>query len=172
MWRSILRVSVKGTELGLWKAGITCKLCSWAGFVNLKIQNRELQFARNVGANRSCHDKFDRWRSPVKHVEFYCQDKLSKIVIACFLPLLCHITVRRYVLLPTASGDDMFFAMHDRRQKTNFSLQIYLTCKKHAPRSDGRPTWISQFLTNFLWPKAITRTVLVMVRNLLIIRRL
>jgi hypothetical protein len=72
MWRSIFLVPINGTELGLRRAGKTCKLCSWAGFVNLNIQNRELQFARSDGANRSCQGKFDRWRSPDKHVEFSC----------------------------------------------------------------------------------------------------
>ena len=70
MWRSTLKVPVDGTEQGLRGAGKTCKLCSWAGFVNLKIQNRELQFARCVGANRLCQDKFYRWCSPDKNAEF------------------------------------------------------------------------------------------------------
>jgi len=78
MWRSIFKVPINGTELGLRRAGKTCKLCSWAGFVNLKIQNRELQFARSDGVNRSCHDNFYRWRSPDKYAEITCQDKLSK----------------------------------------------------------------------------------------------
>jgi len=64
MWRSIFKITINGTELGLRRAGKTCKLCPWAGFVNLKIQNRELQFARNVGTNRSCQDKVSRWESP------------------------------------------------------------------------------------------------------------
>jgi hypothetical protein len=76
MWRSILKVPGNGTELGLRGAGKTCKLCSWPGFVNLKIQNRELQFARNVGANRSCQDKFYKWRSPDKLAEFPCQGEV------------------------------------------------------------------------------------------------
>jgi hypothetical protein len=42
----------------------------------LKMQNRELQFARSDGANRSCQDKFYRWRSPDKCVEFTCQGKI------------------------------------------------------------------------------------------------
>jgi hypothetical protein len=78
MWRSICKVPVNGSELGLRRAGKTCKLCSWAGFVNFKIQNRELQFARSDGANRSFQDNFYRWRSPDKHAEITCHDKLSK----------------------------------------------------------------------------------------------
>jgi hypothetical protein len=78
MWHSIFKVPINGTELGLRRAGKTCKLCSWAGFVNFKIQNRELQFARSGGANRSCQDKFYRWRSPDKYAEITCHDKLSK----------------------------------------------------------------------------------------------
>ena len=42
--------------------------------------------------------------------------------------------------------------------KTNLSYMQ----KTWRLRRVGRPTRISQFLTNFLWPKAITHTVLVM----------
>jgi len=78
MWRSIFKVPVNGTEQGLRREGKTCKLCSWAGFVNLEIQNRELQFARSVGANRSYQDNFYRWYSPDKYADFPRHDKLSK----------------------------------------------------------------------------------------------
>ena len=60
MCRCIFLVPINRIELGLRRAGKTCKLCSWAGFVNLKIQNRELQFASRVGANRSCQGEFYR----------------------------------------------------------------------------------------------------------------
>ncbi len=78
MLRSIFEVPVNGTELGLRRVGKTCKLCSWTGFVNLTIQNRELQFARSVGENRSCQDNFYKWYGPDKCAEFLCHDKLSK----------------------------------------------------------------------------------------------
>jgi hypothetical protein len=36
MWRSIFKVAINGTELGLRRVGKTCKLCSWAGFATFK----------------------------------------------------------------------------------------------------------------------------------------
>jgi hypothetical protein len=67
------------------------KMMLMAGFANLKIQNGELQFVKSVIANRSPQDRFCRWHCPDKYVEFPCQDKLSKIQIACFFDLLFHI---------------------------------------------------------------------------------
>jgi len=72
---------VKGTKGGL---RVEAKLANYCHGLVLQIskkQNRELQFTRSGGANRSCQEKYSKWLNPDKGAGFifHCE-----IILSCW----------------------------------------------------------------------------------------